>query len=205
MDKKTLGKKRQNPVAIDDIYIKYLLLFQNMKKPNFHLFNKQKSEIEINEVFNKYFMNQYINPNISFIINQEKKMIIQYKKENYIFSVKYLFESIYFPRIEIKNILSKEEKKCITIYLNSIKENFNIAISGFKISKVYFPSNSLFNLLSSIKFDSKILLLSNKFQESENLICVESKLINNNIFNCEFIICRIHKSLLDSNSFSLNK
>ena len=50
-------------------------------------------------------MNQYINPNISFIINEEKKMIIHYKKETFVFSVKYLFESIHFPRIEIKNII----------------------------------------------------------------------------------------------------
>ncbi len=50
-------------------------------------------------------MNQYINPNISFIINEEKKMIIHYKKESFIFSEQYLFESIYFPRIEIKNII----------------------------------------------------------------------------------------------------
>ena len=205
MDKKTLGKKRQNLVSNDDIYIKYLTLFQNMRKPKFHLFNKQKSEIEQNELFYKYFMNQYINPNISFIINEEKKMIIHYKKETFVFSVQYLFESIYFPRIEIKNILSQEEKKYITKFLNSIKENFDVVISGFKISKIYFPSNSLFNFLSLIKFDSKILLLSNKFQESENLICIESKLINNNLFNCDFIICRIHKSLLDSNIFSLNK
>ena len=176
-----------------------------MKKPKFHLFNKQKSEIEQNELFYKYFMNQYINPNISFIINEEKKMIIHYKKESFIFSEQYLFESIYFPRIEIKNILSQEKKKYITKFLNSIKENFDVVISGFKISKIYFPSNSLFNFLSLIKFDSKILLLSNKFQESENLICIESKLINNNLFNCDFIICRIHKSLLDSNIFSLNK
>ena len=50
-------------------------------------------------------MNQYKNPNISFIINEEKKMIIHYKKESFIFSEQYLFESIYFPRIEIKNII----------------------------------------------------------------------------------------------------
>ena len=50
-NKKTLGKKRQNLVSNDDIYIKYLTLFQNMKKPKFHLFNKQKSEIEQNELF----------------------------------------------------------------------------------------------------------------------------------------------------------
>ncbi len=205
MDKKTLGKKRQNIVSNDDIYKKYSTLFQNMKKSKFHLFNKQKSEIEQNELFYKYFMYQYINPNISFIINEEKNMIIHYKKETFIFSVQYLFESIYFPRIEIKNILSQEKKKYITKFLNSIKENFDVVISGFKISKIYYPSNSLFNFLSLIKFDSKILLLSNKFHESENLICIQSKLINNNLFNCDFIICRIHKSLLDSNVFSLNK
>ena len=91
MDKKTLGKKRQNLVSNDDIYIKYLTLFQNMKKSKFHLFNKQKSEIEQNELFYKYFMNKYINPNITFIINEEKKMIIHYKKETFVFSVQYLF------------------------------------------------------------------------------------------------------------------
>ena len=196
MDKIITGKKRYNQEISEDIYNKYFKLLQYFKKPKFHIFNKQKNEIERNEFINQYFINQYLNPNISCIINNEKKMIIQYHKKKFIFSVNYLFESIYFPKIEIKSILSTNIKKDLILYINSINENFNIAISGFKITKIYFPSNSLFNLLSSIKFNSKILLLSNKLIKTENLICIAPKLIHNIKFDCEFIICRINESLI---------
>jgi hypothetical protein len=198
MDKIITGKKRYNQEISEDIYNKYFKLLQYFKKPKFHLFNKQKNEIEQNEVINQYFINQNLNPNISYIINNEKKMIIQYHKNKFIFSVNYLFESIYFPKIEIKSILSTNKKKDIILYINSINENFNIIISGFKITKIYCPSNSLFNLLSSIKLDSKILLLSNKFIKTENLICITPKLIHNINSECEFIICRINESLIKS-------
>ncbi len=198
MDKIITGKKRYNQEISEDIYNKYFKLLQYFKKPKFHLFNKQKNEIEQNEVINQYFINQNLNPNISYIINNEKKMIIQYHKNKFIFAVNYLFESIYFPKIEIKSILSTNKKKDIILYINSINENFNIIISGFKITKIYCPSNSLFNLLSSIKLDSKILLLSNKFIKTENLICITPKLIHNINSECEFIICRINESLIKS-------
>lgn len=198
MDKIITGKKRYNQEISEDIYKKYFKLLQYFKKPKFHLFNKQKNEIEQNEVINQYFINQHLNPNISSIINNEKKMIIQYHKKKFIFSVNYLFESIFFPKIEVKSILSTNKKKDIILYINSINENFNIIISGFKITKIYYPSNTLFNLLSSIKFDSKILLLSNKFIKTENLICITPNLIHNINFDCEFIICRINESLIKS-------
>ena len=198
MDKIITGKKRYNQEISEDIYNKYFKLLQYFKKPKFHILNKQKNEIEQNEVINQYFINQHLNPNISSIINNEKKMIIQYHKKKFIFSVNYLFESIFFPKIEVKSILSTNKKKDIILYINSINENFNIIISGFKITKIYYPSNTLFNLLSSIKFDSKILLLSNKFIKTENLICITPNLIHNINFDCEFIICRINESLIKS-------
>ena len=198
MDKIITGKKRYNQEISEDIYKKYFKLLQYFKKPKFHILNKQKNEIEQNEVINQYFINQHLNPNISSIINNEKKMIIQYHKKKFIFSVNYLFESIFFPKIEVKSILSTNKKKDIILYINSINENFNIIISGFKITKIYYPSNTLFNLLSSIKFDSKILLLSNKFIKTENLICITPNLIHNINFDCEFIICRINESLIKS-------
>ncbi len=198
MDKIITGKKRYNQEISEDIYKKYFKLLQYFKKSKFHILNKQKNEIEQNEVINQYFINQHLNPNISSIINNEKKMIIQYHKKKFIFSVNYLFESIFFPKIEVKSILSTNKKKDIILYINSINENFNIIISGFKITKIYYPSNTLFNLLSSIKFDSKILLLSNKFIKTENLICITPNLIHNINFDCEFIICRINESLIKS-------
>ena len=198
MDKIITGKKRYNQEISEDIYKKYFKLLQYFKKSKFHILNKQKNEIEQNEVINQYFINQHLNPNISSIINNEKKMIIQYHKKKFIFSVNYLFESIFFPKIEVKSILSTNKKKDIILYINSINENFNIIISGFKITKIYYPSNTLFNLLSSIKFDSKILLLSNKFMKTENLICITPNLIHNINFDCEFIICRINESLIKS-------
>jgi len=192
MDKKKVKNKKLNSEIKDELSEEYKKLINIFEKPQFHLFEKPNNEIEKIKIINEYFLNQFLNPKITFLTNIQNNLIISHNKEKYIFSVNYLFESISFPRIEINRFLTYHEKKIVISDLNNnIKNtNFNFAISGFSISKIIYPSNSVFNFLSLLK-SNKIFLLSNQLKNNEELICICSKLINN-IFESEFIICRLN-------------
>ena len=192
MDKKKVKNKKLNSEIKDELSEEYKKLINIFEKSQFHYIEKPNNEIEKIKIINEYFLNQFLNPKITFLTNIQNNLIISHNKEKYIFSVNYLFESISFPRIEINRFLTYHEKKIVISDLNNnIKNtNFNFAISGFSISKIIYPSNSVFNFLSLLK-SNKIFLLSNQLKNNEELICICSKLINN-IFESEFIICRLN-------------
>ena len=192
MDKIKVKNKKLNSEIKDELSSEYKNLIKIIEKSQFHYIEKPNNEIEKIKIINEYFLNQFLNPKITFLTNIQNNLIISHNKEKYIFSVNYLFESISFPRIEINRFLTYHEKKIVISDLNNnIKNtNFNFAISGFSISKIIYPSNSVFNFLSLLK-SNKIFLLSNQLKNNEELICICSRLINN-ILKSEFVICRLN-------------
>ena len=192
MDKIKVKNKKLNSEIKDELSSEYKNLIKIIEKSQFHYIEKPNNEIEKIKIINEYFLNQFLNPKITFLTNIENKIIISYNKEKHIFPVHYLFESIPFPRIEINRFLTIQEKKIVTSDLNNniLDTNFNFAVSGFSISKILNPSNSIFNFVSLLK-SNQIFLLSNKLKNNEELVCICSRLINN-IFKSEFIICRLN-------------
>ena len=192
MDKIKVKNKKLKTEIKDELSDEYKKIIKNLEKSHFHFFEKPNKEIEKNNFINEYFLNQFLNPQITFLTNIENKIIISYNKEKHIFPVHYLFESIPFPRIEINRFLTIQEKKIVISDLNNNinDSNFKFAVSGFSISKILNPSNSVFNFLSILK-SNKIFLLSNKLKNNEELICICSRLINN-ILKSEFVICRLN-------------
>ena len=192
MDKIKVKNKKLNSEIKDELSSEYKNLIKIIEKSQFHYIEKPNNEIEKIKIINEYFLNQFLNPKITFLTNIQNNLIISHNKEKYIFSVNYLFESISFPRIEINRFLTIQEKKIVTSDLNNniLDTNFNFAVSGFSISKILNPSNSIFNFVSLLK-SNQIFLLSNKLKNNEELVCICSRLINN-IFKSEFIICRLN-------------
>ena len=192
MDKIKVKNKKLNSEIKDELSSEYKNLIKIIEKSQFHYIEKPNNEIEKIKIINEYFLNQFLNPKITFLTNIENKIIISYNKEKHIFPVHYLFESIPFPRIEINRFLTIQEKKIVTSDLNNniLDTNFNFAVSGFSISKILNPSNSIFNFVSLLK-SNQIFLLSNQLKNNEELVCICSRLINN-IFKSEFIICRLN-------------
>ena len=103
MDKKKVKNKKLNSEIKDELSEEYKKLINIFEKPN--------NEIEKIKIINEYFLNQFLNPKITFLTNIQNNLIISHNKEKYIFSVNYLFESISFPRIEINRFLTYHEKK----------------------------------------------------------------------------------------------
>ena len=192
MDKIKVKNKKLNSEIKDELSSEYKNLIKIIEKSQFHYIEKPNNEIEKIKIINEYFLNQFLNPKITFLTNIQNNLIISHNKEKYIFSVNYLFESIPFPRIEINRFLTIQEKKIVISDLNNNinDSNFKFAVSGFSISKILNPSNSVFNFLSILK-SNKIFLLSNKLKNNEELICICSRLINN-ILKSEFVICRLN-------------
>ena len=162
MDKIKVKNKKLNSEIKDELSSEYKNLIKIIEKSQFHYIEKPNNEIEKIKIINEYFLNQFLNPKITFLTNIENKIIISYNKEKHIFPVHYLFESIPFPRIEINRFLTIQEKKIVTSDLNNniLDTNFNFAVSGFSISKILNPSNSIFNFVSLLK-SNQIFLLKN--------------------------------------------